>query len=74
VGNHKFITYVNLEQLQELVAFPKRSTYVKEGNHSSWYQRPSTGLLGGVRVEPSPPSRWSTRDLQTTKTPQSNPR
>ena len=42
MGNHKFITDVNLEQLQELVAFRKRSTYVKEGNHS-WYQRPSTG-------------------------------
>jgi hypothetical protein len=68
VGNHKYIRYVNLEQLQELVAFCQKK-HVCEGGESqihSWYQL--DGLRGGVRVEPFPPSRWSTRKLQTTQT------
>ncbi len=41
--------------------FSQRSTYVKEGNHS-WLLVSATvdGLLGGVRVEPFPPSRQTT--------------
>lgn len=40
MGNHKYITYVNLEQLQELVAFCQKK-HVCGGGESqihSWYQ------------------------------------
>jgi hypothetical protein len=55
-ANHKYITYVNLEQLQELVAFAKRSTYVKEGGITAGIsdrQRSTAARRGSCRAVPS---------------------